>query len=312
MKRMSDPIAVLAIVGQTASGKSALAMALAERLGGELVCGDAFQVYRHCDVGTASPTEGDMRAVPHHLFSYVDPRESYNLARYIADAQPVIREIASRGKLPIVVGGTGLYVDTLLRGTRLSAASADRGYRAHLRTLSEAYGNAYLYAMLCSIAPSRAAIIHPNDHRRTARALELTLSGDGDLDADLYAPLDPLYVIVDITREILYNRIERRVDDMLSNGLIDEVRMLVDMGVDERHTCMQGIGYKEVYAYLRGETDYASAVELIKQRTRRYAKRQGTWFRKHEALHVPYEYDSDILDRLIEQIKSSAGFLYSL
>lgn len=283
---MEEKIKILAVVGSTASGKSALAVELAKRLNGEIVSCDSMQIYRRMTVGTAKPTPEEQGGIPHHLIDFVDPRAPYSCAEYVKDASVAVREIASRGKLPILCGGTGLYLDALLRGGNFEETVTDPALREELFSYAAQTGNEALHARLLAVDPESAAATHPNNVKRVVRALEIFYStGMTKTEADrrsrqVDSPYDARVIGLRYSeREVLYRRIERRVDWMLEQGLLKETRMLLEDGVFEANaTAAQAIGYKELLGHLRGEEPLETAIEALKQATRRYAKRQITWF----------------------------------
>ena len=277
---------ILAVVGPTASGKSALALALTERLGGEIISCDSMQIYRRMDIGTAKPTCEEMARVKHHLVDCVEPDRAYSCAEYVEDAKAAVEEIASRGKLPIFCGGTGLYLDCFLRGGNFEETESDPTLRESLFAYAKEHGNAALHARLMAVDPESAAAIHENNVKRVVRALEIFEStGMTKSEADrrsrqVESPYDATVIGLRYeTRELLYERIDRRVDQMLEEGLLEETRRLLDEGVFETNsTAAQAIGYKELLGYLSGEKSLDEATEDLKRATRRYAKRQITWF----------------------------------
>ena len=279
---------VLVVCGPTASGKTALAVELALRFDGEVVSADSMQVYRRMDVGTAKPTEEEKKGVPHHLLDVADPEENYSVACYVRDAVPVVDDILARGKLPIIAGGTGLYIDALIAGREFASFSPDSGLRSELqgRVLTE--GLPALRAQLEAVDPEAAERIHPNDEKRTVRALEVYLSTGKTISQhnretqalpNRYAPLTIGLNFEDRAR--LWARIDKRVDEMMARGLESEVRALLDAGVPDHCTAMQAIGYKEMVAALREGRPPESGAEEVKLRSRQYAKRQLTWFRRN-------------------------------
>ncbi len=288
-----NKIKLLAVVGPTASGKSALAIALAQACGGEVVSCDSMQIYRRMDVGTAKPTREECMGVPHHLIDCIEPDAPFSCADYVQAAQEVIADIASRGRLPIVCGGTGLYLDALLRGGDFEETSGDPELRASLLAFAEAHGNEALHARLAAVDPDAAETIHPNNVKRVVRAIEIyECTGMTKTQADVRsrlgeAPYDAVVIGLRYPdREQLYARIERRVDLMMEAGLLDETRRLLDEGIFEvNSTAAQAIGYKELLGYLRGEESLETAVERLKTATRRYAKRQMTWFSAKSYVH---------------------------
>ena len=279
---------ILVICGPTASGKTALAAELALRLGGEVVSADSMQVYRRMDIGTAKPTAEEMRGVPHHMLDVADPSENYSVARYVADAVPIVDGILARGRLPIVAGGTGLYIDNLIAGRRFAPFRPDSGLREQLQGRVRAEGLPALRAELERVDPEAAGRIHPNDEKRTLRALEVYLSTGETIsqhDRDSRAlpnRYTPLTIALNFQeRPWLWERIDRRVDEMMARGLEREVEALLAAGVPRDCTAMQAIGYKEIAAALSEGRPAREGAEEVKLRSRQYAKRQLTWFRRN-------------------------------
>ena len=282
------PPKILVISGPTASGKTALAVELALRHSGEVVSADSMQIYRRMDIGTAKPTREEMRGVPHHMLDVADPEEDFSVARYVELAAACVDGILARGKLPIVAGGTGLYIDSLLSGRTFARFDPDSPLRRELEEELARRGGAALLEELARVDPDTAARLHPNDGKRIVRALEVYRSTGTTLTEHnaMTRSLPPRYDALTLTlafqrREDMWARIDRRVDQMMAGGLVDEVRALLDSGVPDRCTAMQAIGYKEMAAALRGDGDTARAAEEIKLRSRQYAKRQLTWFRRN-------------------------------
>lgn len=283
---MNEKITVYAIVGPTASGKSALALELAQRHGGEIVSCDSMQLYRRMDIGTAKPTAEERKLVPHHMIDVVEPHTSFSCADYVEMADRAIREIHGRGKLPIICGGTGLYLDSLLRGENFQPDLTDDALRAELLEFARERGNEALHAELARIDPESAEAIHPNNIKRVARAIEIyRLSGMTKTELDKNSRLGEQRFDIRCAglfysdREALYRRIEKRVDMMMDEGLEAETRALLAEGVfKENATAAQAIGYKELIGFIEGRETLAEAVEALKAATRRYAKRQITWF----------------------------------
>ena len=279
-------IKIYAVVGPTASGKSALALELAERYGGEIISCDSMQLYRKMDVGTAKPTQAELARVPHHMIDVAEPHETFSCADYVAMADEIIRDVHGRGKLPILCGGTGLYLDSLLRGEDFKPGLTDDALRAELLEYAAENGNEALHAELRKIDPESAEQIHPNNVKRVARAIEIyRISGMKKSDIDKSSrESEPRFDVRCVglfysDRARLYRRIDDRVDVMLENGLAEETKALLDMGVfDVNSTAAQAIGYKEILPFIKGEDSLDSCVEQLKMATRRYAKRQITWF----------------------------------
>ena len=280
---------LLVICGPTASGKTALAVALAKRTGGEVVSADSMQIYRRMDIGTAKPTAEEMDGVPHHMLDVADPGEDYSVARYVEEASACVEDILARGRLPIVAGGTGMYIDNLLAGRTFAAFTGK--WRQILQDREAKEGIAALYRELEQVDPQRAARLHLADEKRIIRALEVWHeTGETITEHDRRtAALPPRYEAARIgltfaDRADMWARIDRRVDQMMAAGLVEEVEGLLASGVPERCTAMQAIGYKEMAAALRAGRPAAEAAEEIKLRSRQYAKRQLTWFRREPSV----------------------------
>ncbi len=287
-------IRILAVVGPTAGGKTSLSIALAERLGGEIVSCDSMQLYRGMDVGTAKPTVDEMAGIPHHMIDILDPEQSYSCAEYATDARATIQNITNRGKLPILCGGTGLYLDGVLFGGSFDDTPTDPSIRARLDAIGDEPGGAdALYARLCEVDPDSAAAIHKNNVKRVKRALEI-YECCGTPKSVLDRASRERGMLYDATviglryhsRALLYSRIDQRVDLMMQDGLYEEVVRLHERGVFERSaTAAQAIGYKELLGAIRGEMPLKQALEDLKMATRRYAKRQLTWFSAKPYVH---------------------------
>lgn len=283
------PPKILVVCGPTAAGKTALGVELARRLNGEVVSADSMQVYRGMDIGTAKPTAAEMGGIPHHMIDVAEPEEDFSAARYVELAAPCVDGILARGKLPILVGGTGLYIDSLLAGREFAPFSGRWRSRLEARLAEE--GAAALYAELERVDPARAAKLHMGDEKRILRALEVWYETGETITAhdEAARALPPRYGAVRVgvsfrERPDLWARIDRRVDAMLAAGLAEEVRALLGRGLSPRCTAMQAIGYKELAAALTEGRDLAAAAEEIKLRSRQYAKRQLTWFRRTEGV----------------------------
>lgn len=275
---------VIAVAGPTASGKSDLGMALARRLGGEIICMDSMQIYRRMDIGTAKPTAAERAAVPHHMLDIIDPEQPYAVADYAQAAGQVIAGVAARGRIPVLVGGTGLYLKALMDGLPLGGAGGDERLRAELNAIAGSPGGLeQLHARLAQVDPETAARLHPNDRRRVIRALEVYEQTGVPLSRQNRrtqgSGLQVLPLVLDWPREELYRRLETRVHRMMAQGLPQEVRALMESGVSPTAQSMQGIGYKEMVPAVMGECSLEDAAWKIIVHTRHYAKRQGTWLR---------------------------------
>ena len=296
---MAEKIVVVA--GPTASGKTALGIALAKDFNGEIVSADSMQIYRGMDIGTAKASLAEREGIPHHMLDVAEPWEDYSVARYVEQAEACCRDILRRGKLPILVGGTGLYIDSLVSGRDFAAVDSDQGLREALSAEYDALGGEAMHRRLQEIDPERAAILHSGDKRRIVRALEvyrltgMTITEHDRQTRALPKRFDAAAIHLNFkNRAALYARIDRRVDMMVEQGLFREVEGLLAAGLSPESTAMQAIGYKEVVRSLQGELSREEAVDLIKQSSRRYAKRQLTWFnRDKEALPILWEDEPD-------------------
>jgi len=287
---MTDKIRVIAIVGPTASGKTALGAEIAEEFSGEVVSADSMQIYKGMDIATAKPTKEEMRGIPHHLIGFLDRNVSFSVADYVELAGSVIGDISERKKLPVIVGGTGLYVSSLLDNVKFADIKSNAGLRKKLEDEAERLGNSYLFEKLEKVDPESAAELHPNNLVRVIRALEVyELTGkklslfkaESRLEE---SPYDPVMIGLDYNdRQILYDRINKRVDIMVKNGLVEEAQSIFDSC--NMKTAGNAIGYKELIPYFKKEKSLEECISKIKQETRRYAKRQLTWFRKNAKIN---------------------------
>ncbi len=282
---------MICIVGPTASGKTSLSIALAKALSAEIISGDSMQIYKGMDIGTAKPTVEEMDGVVHHMLSIASPSENYSVARYVTEATEIAEDILSRGKIPIVVGGTGLYIDSLVAGREFAENREDGRLRAELYEIYEKEGTDALYNILKELDPLRAEQIHKNNIKRVIRAIEVakisgeTISEHDEKTKEKPPRFDAAYVgILFENREELWERISRRVDIMMEQGLLAEVESLLDSGISPESTAMQAIGYKELCSYFSGEKTLEEAVSDIKTATRRYSKRQMTWFKRNKTI----------------------------
>lgn len=272
------------IVGPTAVGKTELSIAVAKQLDAEIISADSMQVYRGMDIGTAKPSEQERQGIPHHLIDVVDPSHDFTVAEYQELAEKAISDIQEKGKVPLLTGGTGLYIRAVIDGFDFPGQDEDLALRARLQRFAQVHGNEALHRMLQKVDPTSAQRLHPNDVRRVIRALEVyELTGiplSQHLKGQEDRPPRHKAVMFGLTRprQQLYKRCDERVELMLKNGLLDEVRNLLNMGFDQRSTALQAIGYKELIGYFTGQYSWDEAVRLLKRNTRRYAKRQYTWF----------------------------------
>ena len=288
MADLSKP-RVVAVGGPTASGKTALSVALARAFDGEIINADSMQIYKNLDVGTAKPSEEERQGIPHYLLDFLSPETPYSVADFTAAADPLIRDITARGRLPLVVGGTGLYMDSLIRGNDF-APFPSTGVRQRLEAQADAEGLEAMAAWLHSVDPEAAERIQ--DRKRLLRALEVyletgeTITEHNRRTQAIPPRFTPVWLGLDFAdRQQLYDRIDLRVTKMLERGLLEEIRGLLDSGVPEKATAMQAIGYKEFVDALAGREPLEAAADQVRQSSRRYAKRQLTWFRRNKAMH---------------------------
>ena len=308
--------AIIAVItGPTASGKTALGVALCRKLNGEVVSADSMQIYRRMTIGTAKPTPEEMEGIPHHMIDVAEPEENWSVARYVEAAAACVEDILSRGKLPVIVGGTGLYIDSLLSGRTFAGGPVNEALRQELSERYDEIGAAGLLGELRKVDPARAEKLHPGDKKRIVRALEVfiltgkTITQHDEETRAIPPRYDAAKIALDFEdRQDLYDRIDRRVELMFERGLMDEVRALLDSGVPDACTAMQAIGYKEAVAALRGECSEAEALAQIQQESRRYAKRQLTWLRRDREIEWHRFGRSPDLD---EALQHSTAFLRS-
>ena len=302
---------ILVIGGPTAVGKTELSIELAKRLNGEIISADSMQIYKYMDIGSAKVSKEEMNGVVHHLIDVVDPSENFSVADYKEQGEKAIKEIISRGKLPIIVGGTGLYINSLTCNMNFTEAEKDEEYRKDLDKLANEHGNNYIHEMLKDIDPISYKEIHANNRKRVIRALEVyKLTGKPfssyNAGEDFYkSEYDVHYYVLTMDREKLYKRINLRVDIMMEKGLLEECIKLKKMGYTSSMQSMQGIGYKEILYYLEGDVKLQEAINMIKQGSRNYAKRQLTWFRRDPRvtfLDKDKLSDVEILEKVIGDI----------
>ncbi len=293
-------IPLLVLAGPTASGKTRLAIEIAKRIGGEVVSADSMQVYSQMNIGTAKPDAEEMAGIPHHLLDVVSPDTNFSLEQFVTLAHEAIQDIYKRGKLPILAGGTGLYIDTVMENRPLSRDSFDPEVRQRLEKEWETLGGEGMLERLRGIDPKSAESLHKNEKRRILRALEIYETTGETKSAHIEKKSEKIYdyfvFAIELPREILYNRIDRRVDAMLQAGLLREVESVYALLRGKKRTALQGVGYKELIWYLEGRATFSEAVSLLKRNTRRLAKRQFTWFRANPAIHwLDGQKDAEIL-----------------
>ena len=299
-------IPIVVVAGATASGKTALSIELAKRLSGEIVSCDSMQVYKGMDIGTAKPTKTEMQGIPHHMIDILEPYENFSVADFCTMARTVISDIANRGKLPILTGGTGLYIDSLINNIDFAEETGKSEIRDKLFAIAENKGKDAVYEILLKIDPEYAKTVHPNNLKRVIRAIELYKTTGMTVTEHNLLPktqiYESVYFCIDWDRETLYSRINKRVDQMIASGLENEARTLYDEYGRQDFTAFAGIGYKEFFDYFEGKKRIDEVIEEIKQGTRRYAKRQLTWFRRNDKIHW-LKPDEDMLENAINIIK---------
>lgn len=285
-------IPLIVVGGPTASGKTALAIELAKALDGEIVSADSMQIYKYMDIGTAKPTADELKECPHHLIGFREPDCDFSVADYTELAHKTIADITARGKVAIMCGGTGLYINSVVNDVDFGEYENDYELRKSLDELAKKDGAGVLLDMLAEFDPVSAKRLHPNNVKRIIRAIEfykvsgVPISEHQERTKLKESRYDATMFLINHNREVLYDRINRRVDIMISDGLVDEVRSIMNMGYSRDLNSMQGIGYKEMIAYLEGEISLADAIDMIKQNSRRYAKRQLTWFRRDDRINM--------------------------
>ena len=281
---MKKPLVVL--TGPTAVGKTKLSISLAKALNGEIISADSMQVYKYMDIGSAKITEKEMDGVPHHLIDVLSPFEEFHIVRFQELAKKAMEDIYNRGKTPVFVGGTGFYIQAITKDIDFTEGEEDKQYREELSRLAAEKGNEFLHEMLREVDKKSAEEIHANNVKRVIRALEFykengfPISQHNEEQKQNETPYNLAYFVLNAPRDLLYERIDRRVDEMMENGLVKEVQKLKDMGCRREVTSMQGLGYKEILSFLDGEIPLDEAVRILKRDTRHFAKRQLTWFRR--------------------------------
>ena len=281
---MKKPLVVL--TGPTAVGKTKLSISLAKALNGEIISADSMQVYKYMDIGSAKITEKEMDGVPHHLINVLSPFEEFHIVRFQELAKKAMEDIYNRGKTPVFVGGTGFYIQAITKDIDFTEGEEDKQYREELSRLAAEKGNEFLHEMLQEVDKKSAEEIHANNVKRVIRALEFykengfPISQHNEEQRQNETPYNLAYFVLNAPRDLLYERIDRRVDEMMESGLVEEVQKLKDMGCRREMTSMQGLGYKEILSFLDGEIPLDEAVRILKRDTRHFAKRQLTWFRR--------------------------------
>ncbi|MDF2820066.1 MAG: hypothetical protein K0R15_507 [Clostridiales bacterium] len=286
---MKKPLIIL--TGPTAVGKTKLSIDLAKLINAEIISADSMQVYKHMDIGTAKITKEEMDGIKHYLIDEIEPYEEFSVSEFQIRAKEYLEEIYSKGKIPIIVGGTGFYIQSILYDIEFSKTEVKTEYRNQLYDLAKEKGNEFLHSKLKQIDPVSADKINPNNVKRVIRAIEYfeqtktRISDHNEMQSQNISPYNFIYFVLSNEREVLYDRINKRVDKMIEDGLIDEVKGLDSKGYTKDMVAMKGIGYKEVLEYLEGTISYDDAIEIIKQNSRHYAKRQLTWFKREKEVH---------------------------
>ena len=308
-RQKKEPLIIL--TGPTAVGKTALSLKLAQKLQGEIISADSMQVYRHMDIGSAKILPSEMQGIPHHLIDVLEPEEEFNVVTFQKMAKQAISDIRSRGKIPIITGGTGFYIQSVLYDIDFTENPEDDACRRTLEQTAEEKGPEYLHKMLAAVDREAAEQIHANNVKRVIRALEFynqngsPISAHNEEQKQHESPYNLAYFVLNMPRELLYERIDLRVDQMMKEGLLEEVSRLKEEGCHRGMVSMQGLGYKEILAYLDGEYPLEEAVRVLKRDTRHFAKRQLTWFRREQELtwvnKDQFSYQEDqILDYMLE------------
>lgn len=307
---------LLIVAGPTAVGKTEISIGLAERLNGEIISADSMQIYKYMDIGSAKIKESETHGIKHHMIDIIEPSDEFSVAEYKNMAEECIDNIISRGKFPILVGGTGLYINSIICNYDFSNVNKDDDYREYLQQLASEKGKDFVHGLLKDVDEESYRRLYPNDLKRVIRALEIykltgkPISYNEDTENNIYdIPYNIFYYVLTMDRAKLYDRINKRVDIMLDNGLIEEVIKLKEMGYTDEMQSMKGIGYKEILYYLDNRIDLDTAIEMIKQGSRNYAKRQLTWFRKDKrAIWTDkdnYGNDNIIIEQIINNVKKS-------
>lgn len=308
---MKKPLIIL--TGPTAVGKTELSIKLAQAVNSEIISADSMQVYRYMDIGTAKIMPEEMRGIKHYLINEFDPKEDFNIVKFQEYTCRYMDEIYKKGKIPLIVGGTGFYIQAVLYGINFEENGEDSSYRKELESLAEDMGTEYLHDMLSKVDPKSAETIHPNNCKRVIRALEYykqtgsRISEHNEVQRQKESPYNFSYFVLNHDRQILYDRINKRVDQMMEQGLVEEVKGLLNMGCTKDMVSMQGIGYKEIISYLEGEYSLEEAVYILKRDTRHFAKRQLTWFHREKEVtwmnRNEYSNEDEILEAMVQNLK---------
>ncbi len=308
---------LIVLTGPTAVGKTELSVSLAKAVGGEIISADSMQVYRHMDIGSAKITPEEMQGVRHHLIDVLEPFEEFHVVRFQEMVKNVLKDIYSRGAVPILAGGTGFYIQAILKDVDFTEHGEDSEYRRRLEETAREKGSVYLHEQLAQVDPKSALAIHPNNCKRIIRALEYyketgqPISDHNEEQKEKASPYNYAYFVLTDDRRVLYDRIDRRVDQMLDQGLVKEVEKLKEMGCRADMVSMQGLGYKEILAYLEGKTSLEEAVYILKRDTRHFAKRQLTWFKREQDViwidKREYGRDNEKIRKHMQEICKSKG-----
>lgn len=303
---MENPLIVIG--GPTASGKTDLAIEIAKKINGEIVSADSMQVYKYMDIGTAKPTKLQMQGIKHYLIDEVYPDDEFNVAIFKSKAKEYIEQIYKLGKVPILVGGTGFYIQAVVNDNDFTDKEADTSYRDKLYEEAREKGNQYLHDKLKQVDSVSAQKIHYNNVKRVIRALEfykqtkMPISVHNNVEKQKVSPYKLKYILLDLDRQILYNKINLRVNKMIKDGLVDEVKSLLDRGYSENLVSMQGLGYKELVPFIKNEVSIEKAIEELKKRTRHFAKRQFTWF-KHQCDGTWFDVSNLNIEKVLKSIE---------
>lgn len=310
---MNDKKPLVILTGPTAVGKTELSIKLAKAINGAIISADSMQIYKHMDIGTAKITKQEMAGIAHFLVDELEPSEEFNVVIFQQKAKQAIDEIYSLGKIPIIVGGTGFYIQSVLYDIDFTENNNDIEYRQYLEQLAKEKGSGYIHEMLKQVDEISARDIHANNVKKVIRALEYykqtgkPISKHNEEQSQNESPYNFIYFVLNNDRELLYQRIDKRVDDMVEKGLFDEVKKLKDIGYDKSYVSMQGIGYKEVFDYLNSDISYEDSIYILKRNTRHFAKRQLTWFKREKNVtwmnYQDYNNSCDnILDAMLDKL----------